>query len=43
MIAIRTATIADAKALAELRWEFRSAQNSAVETHDAFAIRYRVL
>lgn len=39
MIAIRTATIADAKALAELRWEFRSAQNPAVETHDAFVRR----
>jgi N-acetylglutamate synthase-like GNAT family acetyltransferase len=39
MIAIRTATIADARILAELRWEFRSAQNPAVETHDAFVRR----
>jgi len=39
MIAIRTATIADAKMLAELRWEFRGAQNAAVETHDAFIRR----
>jgi N-acetylglutamate synthase-like GNAT family acetyltransferase len=39
MIAIRTATIVDVKALAELRWEFRSAQNPAVETHDAFVRR----
>lgn len=39
MIAIRTATIADAKVLAELRWEFRSAQNTAVEAHDAFVRR----
>lgn len=39
MIAIRTATIADARVLAELRWEFRSAQNPAVETRDAFVRR----
>jgi N-acetylglutamate synthase-like GNAT family acetyltransferase len=39
MIEIRTATVADAKALAELRWEFRSAQNPAVEAHDAFVRR----
>jgi N-acetylglutamate synthase-like GNAT family acetyltransferase len=39
MIAIRSATIADARVLAELRWEFRSAQNPAVETHDAFVRR----
>jgi ribosomal protein S18 acetylase RimI-like enzyme len=39
MIQIRTATIADARSLAELRWEFRSAQNPAVEPHDAFVRR----
>jgi N-acetylglutamate synthase-like GNAT family acetyltransferase len=39
MIAIRAATIIDARVLAELRWEFRSAQNPAVETHDAFVRR----
>jgi N-acetylglutamate synthase-like GNAT family acetyltransferase len=39
MIAIRTATIADAKALAELRWQFRSTQNTAVEAHDPFIRR----
>jgi GNAT superfamily N-acetyltransferase len=39
VIEIRTATVADAKALAELRWEFRSAQNPTVETHDAFVRR----
>jgi len=39
MIEIRTATVADAKELAELRWEFRSAQNPAVEAHDAFVRR----
>ena len=39
MIEIRTATIGDAKALAELRWEFRSAQKPAVETHDTFVRR----
>ena len=39
MIEIRTATVADAKELAELRWEFRSAQNPPVETHDAFVRR----
>jgi GNAT superfamily N-acetyltransferase len=39
MIEIRTATVADAKSLAELRWEFRSAQNPAVEAHDAFVRR----
>jgi GNAT superfamily N-acetyltransferase len=39
MIQIRPATIADAKNLAELRWEFRSVQNPAVEPHDAFVRR----
>lgn len=39
MNAIRAATIIDARVLAELRWEFRSAQNPAVETHDAFVRR----
>lgn len=39
MIEIRTATVADAKTLAELRWEFRSAQNPPAETHDAFVRR----
>ena len=39
MIEIRAATIADAKALAELRWEFRSTQNPAVEAHEAFVRR----
>jgi GNAT superfamily N-acetyltransferase len=39
MNAIRAATIIDARVLAELRWDFRSAQNPAVETHDAFVRR----
>ena len=39
MIEIRTATVADAKALAELRWEFRSAQSPPAESHDAFVRR----
>jgi N-acetylglutamate synthase-like GNAT family acetyltransferase len=39
MIEIRTATIADAGALADLRWEFRSAQNPPVEPYDAFVQR----
>ena len=39
MIEIRMATVADAKELAELRWEFRSAQNPPVEAHDAFVRR----
>ena len=42
MIHVRTATIIDAKALAELRWEFRSAQNPPAETHDAFVRRCAV-
>lgn len=39
MIQIRPATIADARNLAELRWDFRSVQNPAVESHDAFVRR----
>jgi N-acetylglutamate synthase-like GNAT family acetyltransferase len=39
MIQIRAAKVADAKALAELRWEFRSAQDPPVELHDAFVRR----
>jgi GNAT superfamily N-acetyltransferase len=39
MIDVRTATITDARTLAELRWEFRSAQNPPAEPHDAFVRR----
>jgi GNAT superfamily N-acetyltransferase len=39
MIDIRDATIDDAAALAELRWEFRSARPRQVEDRDAFVIR----
>ena len=39
MIDIRTATVADAEVLAELRWEFRSAQNPPIESRDAFVQR----
>jgi GNAT superfamily N-acetyltransferase len=39
MIEIRTADVADAEALAELRWEFRSAQDPPTEPHDAFVRR----
>jgi GNAT superfamily N-acetyltransferase len=39
MIQIRAAKLADAKALAELRWDFRSAQDPPVESHDAFVRR----
>jgi GNAT superfamily N-acetyltransferase len=39
MIEIRTATPADADALAELRWQFRVARAPATETHDAFVAR----
>jgi GNAT superfamily N-acetyltransferase len=39
MIEIRTASPADAGALAELRWEFRVARAPATEAHDAFAAR----
>jgi GNAT superfamily N-acetyltransferase len=42
MIEIRTATIADAKALAELRWEFRGAQREPAESHDTFVRRCAV-
>ena len=42
MIKVRPATIVDAKALAELRWEFRSAQNPPAEAHDAFVKRCAV-
>ena len=39
MIEIRTAAIADAEALAELRWEFRAVQNPPTEPHDDFVRR----
>jgi GNAT superfamily N-acetyltransferase len=39
MIEIRTAVIADAEALSEQRWEFRSAQDPPTEAHDAFVRR----
>ena len=39
MIQIRTATSADAAALAELRWEFRAGRDPAVESHDMFVKR----
>ena len=39
MIEIRTADVADAEALAELRWEFRRAQDPPTEPHDAFVRR----
>jgi GNAT superfamily N-acetyltransferase len=39
MIEIRPATDADAQVLAELRWEFRSAQNPPNEARDAFVRR----
>ena len=39
VIEIRTATVADAEALAELRWEFRSAHDPPAEPHDAFVRR----
>ena len=39
MIEIRTATVADARVLAELRWMFRSTQDAPTETHDAFVRR----
>jgi GNAT superfamily N-acetyltransferase len=44
MIEVRTATIIDAKALAELRWEFRSSQHEhePAESHDAFVRRCAV-
>jgi GNAT superfamily N-acetyltransferase len=39
MIAIRPATPADAEALAQLRWEFRSPRGTPVESHEAFVVR----
>ena len=36
---IRTATPADARALAELRWEFRAAKTAPTEARDAFVAR----
>jgi len=39
MIEIRSASPADAAALAELRWEFRVARAPATEAHDAFVAR----
>ncbi len=39
MIEIRSASPADAAALAELRWEFRVARAPATEAHDAFVSR----
>jgi GNAT superfamily N-acetyltransferase len=36
---VRTATPADARALAELRWEFRAAKTAPTETRDAFVAR----
>ena len=42
MIDIRTATVADAKTMAELRWTFRSTQDPPTEPHDAFVRRCAV-
>ena len=39
MTAIRRATSGDARALAELRWEFRAGKTAPTETHDAFVAR----
>ncbi len=39
MIEVRVASANDARALAELRWEFRIARAPANETHDAFVAR----
>jgi GNAT superfamily N-acetyltransferase len=39
MSEIRRATSADAGALAELRWEFRTGRQPPAETHDAFVKR----
>lgn len=36
---IRPAAAADARALAELRWEFRSGKTPATEAHEAFVVR----
>jgi GNAT superfamily N-acetyltransferase len=39
VIEVRSASPADADALAELRWEFRVARAPATEAHDAFVAR----
>jgi GNAT superfamily N-acetyltransferase len=39
VIQVRRATAGDALALAELRWEFRSGREPAVEPHDGFIER----
>ena len=39
---VRDAAPADAKALAELRWEFRAGREPSVESRDAFIERCRV-
>lgn len=39
MIDIRAASVGEAEALAELRWEFRSRGDGADEPHDAFVRR----
>jgi GNAT superfamily N-acetyltransferase len=39
MIEIRQASVDDARALAELRWEFRAGRDPAVEEHHAFVER----
>ncbi|HEV2986173.1 MAG TPA: GNAT family N-acetyltransferase [Vicinamibacterales bacterium] len=39
MIEIRPATPADARALAELRWEFRAGKTPPTEAHEAFVAR----
>jgi GNAT superfamily N-acetyltransferase len=38
-VEIRGAAASDARALAELRWEFRIARAPATEDHDAFVVR----
>ncbi|HEY1910814.1 MAG TPA: GNAT family N-acetyltransferase [Vicinamibacterales bacterium] len=39
MIHIRIATVADARRLAELRWEFRSGRDTPIETREVFVRR----
>jgi GNAT superfamily N-acetyltransferase len=39
MIEIRAATPADARALAELRWEFRAGKTPPTEAHETFVAR----
>jgi GNAT superfamily N-acetyltransferase len=39
MISIRSATVADAKRLAELRWEFRAGREAPSEPHEVFVRR----